>query len=433
MSLHHVSQSIQYPLPANAEAVPESFKSNRQPRPINSQVSTVYVPAITGSQSEGGVSTLQIPLSSSAGYICNPYLTWKVQIAGGTNTNRFGFSGPSGLCSALINSVQVSINGQQIDNLNNFDQLVDLLFTHASSADFVSHDAEILMHAASQYAVNAGGVLAAGALSCVCPLPGSLGSAGQAFPASLLQGSMTITINWNSIARALYMRNAANDGAGVAPTGLVISDVALVYDKVMPEMSFLEMVRNQLASGNKYIYSYTAYQTSTQQTNGASTATYSLALNRSSLRGVAMTQVPTADLTSATANKASVNNSLSAFEVSLDGRRVNSVPLNTTTQPALCFAESQKVFSKLFDPSVSDVVSNGTDSLSVQGGTYLSGGFFIACSCLRTNEPLAFAGSPVSVSSIQYTVGATASTQFFHFISDEQMAISADGSVELLR
>lgn len=425
MSLHHVSQSIQYPLPAALESVPESFKSNRQPRPINSAVQTVYLPSVSGNQSTAGVSIIQVPLSSSAGYLCNPYLTWKVQIAGGTNADTLRFGGASNLCSALINSVQTSINGMQIDNQNNFDQMLELLFDHSSSNDFVTHDAQILMHADSGYAVGAGGTLTAGALNCVCPLPGLLGSAGQAFPAALLQGSLQITINWNSIARSFFVPNA--------PTSYTISDVALVYDKVMPEQSFLDMVRGQLASGNKYIYSYTAYQTATQQTNGASTATYSVALNRSSLRGVVMTQYTTAALNDVTSEKTSVNNSLSSFEVSLDGRRVNAVQMNTVTQPALCFAESQKVFSKLYDPSVSDVVANGAGALSVQGGSYNNGYFFIGCSCLRTNEPLAFAGSAVSVLSVQYTVGATASTQVFHFIADEQIAIGADGSVELLR
>ena len=425
MSLHHVSQSIQYPLPAASESVPQSFKSNQQPRPINSAVQTVYLPSISGNQTTSGVSMVQVPLSSSAGYLCNPYLTWKVSVAGGTAADVLRFGGASNLCSAMINSVQTSINGMQIDNQNNFDQMVELLFDHSSSNDFVTHDAQILMHADTGYAVAVSGALTAGALNCVCPLPGLLGSAGQAFPAALLQGSLQITINWNSLARAFFVANA--------PASYTISDVALVYDKVMPEQSFLDMVRGQLASGNKYIYSYTSYQTATQQTNGASTATYSVALNRSSLRGLVMTQYTTADLNSVASEKPSVNNSLSSFEVSLDGRRINAVQMNTVTQPALCFAESQKTFSKLFDPSVSDVVANGAGSLTSQGGSYLNGYFFIGCSCLRTNEPLAFAGSAVSVLSVQYTVGATASTQVFHFISDEQIAIGADGSVELLR
>jgi hypothetical protein len=252
-----------------------------------------------------------------------------------------------------------------------------------------------------------------------------MGSAGQALPLALLQGTLTININWNQIARAFYIANA--------PTSYTISDVALVYDKIMPEQSFLDMVRGQLASGNKYIYSYTAYSSSTQQTTGAGTYTYSLALNRSSLRGVVMNQLATADLTTISNQKHSVANSLSAFNVSLDGRRINAVNLNTTTQPALCFAESQKVFSKLWDPSVSDVVQGGGANAVAQGGQYLSYTFFIGCSCLRTNEPLAFAGSPVSVFSVEYQVGSTNATQFFHFISDEQLAVSADGSVEILR
>lgn len=425
MSLHHVSQSIQYSLPAASESVPDSFKSNRQPRPINSVLQTVYVPSISGSQSTAGTSVINIPLSSSAGYMVNPYLTFKVQIAGGTAADPFAFAGNSNLCSALINSVQTYVNGQQVDNLSNFDQLMEVLLDHSSSADFMSHDAQVLMHADSSYDISAGGVLTCGALNCVIPLPGCLGSAGQALPLALLQGTLTININWNPIARAFFIPNA--------PTSYTVSDVAMVYDKIMPEQSFLDMVRGQLASGNKYIYSYTAYSSSTQQTTGSGTYTYSLALNRSSLRGVVMNQLATSDLTTVSSSKFSVSNSLSAFNVNLDGRRINAVNLNTVTQPALCFAESQKVFSKLWDPSVSDVVVGGGADAAVQGGSYLSNTFFIGCSCLRTNEALAFAGSPVSVFSVEYQVGATNATQFFHFVSDEQLAISADGSIEILR
>lgn len=423
MSFNTISNAVQYPLPVSMEAIPESMKSDRRARPINSVLQTVYQPSISGNQSTGGTSVVNVPLGSSSGVMLNPYLTFKVQIAGGTAADAFQFKGSSAYASSLINSIQTFINGQQIDNLSNFDRLMEVLLDHSSSADFVDHEAEVLMSAHTQYDISAGGILTANAINVCIPLPGLLG--GASLPCYLLNGVLSLNVNFNSIARAFKVANA--------PTSYTVSDVALVYDRVQPEQSFQDMVRSQLASGNKYILSYTSYQTATQNTAGAGSYTYSVALNRSSLRAVVMTQLASADLTTVANTGASINNTLTQFDVMLDGRRVNAVSLNSVTQPAICLAESSKCFSRLFDPSVSDVVSMPATEQAVQGGTYLTDYFYIGCSCLRTQEPLAFAGSPLSVLSVQYSVGATAATQFFHFIADEQLAISADGSVELIR
>jgi hypothetical protein len=49
------------------------------------------------------------------------------------------------------------------------------------------------------------------------------------------------------------------------------------------------------------------------------------------------------------------------------------------------------------------------------------------------NEGLAFAGSPVSVASVETTAAGATFTDFLLFISDHQLLVDASGSVQLIR
>ena len=64
---------------------------------------------------------------------------------------------------------------------------------------------------------------------------------------------------------------------------------------------------------------------------------------------------------------------------------------------------------------------------------YNSTRFAVGANCQRVNEGLAFSGTPCSVVSIQYGGATAAISSFIHFISDFQLLITADGSVEIVR
>jgi hypothetical protein len=78
--------------------------------------------------------------------------------------------------------------------------------------------------------------------------------------------------------------------------------------------------------------------------------------------------------------------------------------------------------------TVGAAVANTADQ-----NVYNTARFAIGSSAQRVNEGLAFSGTPCSVASIQYTQGSTAVTSFLIFISDQQLLVTADGSVELVR
>jgi hypothetical protein len=131
----------------------------------------------------------------------------------------------------------------------------------------------------------------------------------------------------------------------------------------------------------------------------------------------------TSNLSTITETGASKVNGLSQFQVSLDGRLINSNTLNAVTNPALVFAELNKCFSRLFDASITDITTaaNAADT------------FAVGVSAQRCNEALAFSGSPVSVVGLNFTAGSTTHTLFLTFICDYQMLIDASGSIELVR
>lgn len=392
------------------DSIPEAFRSNRSAKPIPCVLQTVNIPALSGNAGVNGTSVIQIPCGASAGIMMNPYLSFKVKLTG-TKDKKVQFCGASSSGSALINRLSTYVNSVQVDNIQNADQVYDCLFSHSTSADWLAHDGKVLMLAGVEDEFTAVDITR----NIVLPMIGMLGSQ-QAFPLYLINGQLQIQLDYNSINRSVFSADAA-------VSNYVISDVQLVYDRLQPEQAFIESVRGAMAAGQNFVYAYTNYQSVPKAS--AANSTFNYGLNVSSLRGVIQTTVETADLTDAKKQGKSVANGLTQFRVSLDGRLVNSNTLNVSTSPALCFAESQKCLSRVFDASITDNCTNAT---------YLTDSFFIGTSAQRVNEGLAFAGSPVSVASVETTAANnTTHTDFLLFISDYQLLVDASGSVQLVR
>ena len=294
-----------------------------------------------------------------------------------------------------------------------------MLLAHSSSNDWLTHDAQIELGAGVATVIP---ILAAATDNtkayCV-PLIGLFGST-QSFPLYLVNGTVQIQIDYNSITRAYYMA-----GAGpLAPSAYTVSSVQLVYDRVQPEQAFIDSVRqSMMASGSKFVYGYTNYQNSTLNSSvGQQTLNYGL--NVSSLRALVSNQILTADLSAFGSQGLSLNNGLSQYIVSLDGRLINNNVLDSVNATAVVFAELNKCFGRLFDATISD---------SSTAANYLTTNFAVGVSCQRTNENLAFSGSPVSIVGLQATTTAAAYTLFNTFISDYQLLISIEGSCEIIR
>jgi hypothetical protein len=341
----------------------------------------------------------------------NPYIRFDVLLAGGGADTEYTFKGSTKSATSLINRLSTYINSVQVDNIQNADQVYDQLFGHSTSNDWITHDAQILM-----YSGVASGAAAPATRTVVMPLIGALGTQ-QGVPLFALNGTLQVQLDYNSVARAVYQN------AGTAITGFTISNVQLVYDKISVEQMFVDKVKSDMAQGRKYVLGYTNFQSTTVQ-SAAGTAFFNYGVNVSSLRALVGSQILTADLSAIANQGLSLVNGLSQFQVSLDGRLINSNTLNASASPALVFAELNKCFSRLFDASITDVST---------GSTYATTSFAVGVSAQRCNEALAFAGSPVSVVGLNFTTSASTFTMFLTFISDYQLLIDASGAVEIVR
>lgn len=415
-----VGQNYSYQLPFASEAVPQSFKSNQAPRVLNSVLQTVVVPSTSGTASAGSQSVIQVPLGQNA-YLTNAYLRFKVQATRAANTNGTIFKGGAGAASALIDTYQTSINSTLIDNIMNYGFVKDQLLCHGCSNDWLSRDATVLMNAGT--ATAAAAAVTDTQVFCL-PLIGLLGSQ-QAFPLWCINGVLSININWATIAKA-YALSAEAGPQTNPPTALAFTELALVYDRIAVESDFIAKMRSDMAaSGAKFVYNFTNYQSLTaQSTNGQNTI--NTGLNVSSLKNVMMSSVLTADLTSTAvaSNGYSLVNGLSQFQVTLDGRLINSSILDAVNQPAVVFAELQKAFSRTFDASVTDISTKAT---------YPTQSFLVAVSANRCTDGLSFTGSPCSVVGIQLAQTAATFTNFITYVSDFSLLIDQMGSCDLVR
>jgi len=411
-----------------------AWKSNSSAKPLPSSIQCVNVPALTGSAAASGTSIIQLPCGSSAGIMMNPYIRLDMTLAGTTSAaTTFMFKGVAKCATSLINRVSTYINSVQIDNIQNADQVYDTIFSHATSYDWLTHDAQCLMGApvrdvaglASADAAAAtvdGGALAL--KTFIIPLIGALGTQ-QGVPLFALNGTLQVQLDYNSAVRALV------SNAGGVPSEFTISNVQLVYDRVSVEQAFVDKVRSDMAAGAKYVLSYTNFQSTTLATV-AGTSFLNYGLNVSSLKAIVAQQMLTLDLSTITSSGLSLVNGLTQFQVSLDGRLLNSNTINAVTNPALAFAELNKCFSRLFDASITDVSTranySGTPSASVTASS-----FAVGVSAQRCGEALAFSGSPVSILGLNTTTSAALFTLFITFISDYQLLIDSSGSVEIVR
>jgi len=438
MSLNTIGSGAQYILPASYDSVPEAFRSNKSAKPIPCSLQTVNLPSLSGTQGLGGSSIIQVPCGASAGYMANPYLRLTIQLngakAGLKNTGTYAFKGAARAATACISRYATFVNSQMVDNLQNAWALYDTLLLHSTSQPWLQNDGALMLSADTLYTLGADRTVDNLPPIHVCvPLLGLLGSQ-SAFPLFLVNGTLQIQVDFQSTIAAIV-----NADANCAITDIQFSEVQLVYDKISCEQAFVDSVRADMMKGNKFVFGYTNYQLTSVSNAASASATFNYGLNVSSLRGVVMAQYETANIATAAKASPSIANAMSVFQVSVDGRQISNVAHNLALRPAVSFAELQKCMGRLFDASISElsgdraVAVGAADTNTSLENPYNSLYFAIGSSCQRVNEGLAFSGTPCSVASIQYTQGATAVTSFLIFISDQQLLVTADGSVELVR
>jgi len=443
MSLHSLGSDTKYILPASQDAVPEAWHSNRMAKPVACSLQTVNVPSLSGTQSAGGSSIIQIPCGSSAGIMQNPYVRFTVQFtsAAGVANSSFYFKGAVRAASACLSRLTTYVNSVQVDNIQNAWATYDQILAHSSSNDWLTHDGTLMLGSGVQYYQPAAGATSSQSYTFCLPLLGMLGSQ-QAFPLYLVNGTLQLQLDWQPSVNNMYTAGT-NDPVW---TGVNFSNVQLVYDKIQPEASFVDKIRSDMVSGNhKFVFGYTNLASVTLPITAAGQYTLNYGVNASSLRGVLAAQYNTANLASS-GDAPAFHNNMTQFQVSLDGRLISSVVLDATVNPALVFAELQKCLGRVFDASITDPIVNTATAAqasangNASGGDYLTRYFAVGASAQRCNEGLAFSGSPCSILSVQTSLSATLnnlayanSTMFIIMIADFQLLVDASGSIEIVR
>jgi hypothetical protein len=416
-----------YVLPSFKDAVPESWRSNSAPKPPASSLQTVVVSSLSASQSAGGHTDISVPLGPASGIMSQAYLKFNVAVTA-TNADTIRFKGSQHSALALINRYTTSVNGIALDTIANFDQSAGDLLNHCTSNDWIKNDSAVLMGSNVVFTASATGGIGGGAgfteTFCI-PLFGFLSGT---IPSYLLNGQLNIGIDYNSVARAF------NTVTGTGPTAFSISSVQLIYDRISPSQEFIDMVKSELRSGQKFVIPYVNIQNvNLVSQNGSNNL--SVGVNYSSLRSVLLSQVVSADYTTLANEGLSVNAGMSQFQVSCDGRLLSAVTYDTVNNPALCFLEAQKACGRAFDTSISDPCAYLTavnTASTTQVRSYLTNNFFAGCSGLRVNEQLAFAGTPVSVLTVNWTV-TSAPTANITLLADMQALIDDQGNVTIYR
>lgn len=415
MSLLSVGAAPAYYLPSSESSVPQAWKSNTSAKPVECSLQTTNVPALSGDQGASGTTNIQLALGSGSGYICNPYLRFDVGVTTSATGSTVAFKGPNALATACINTYTTYINSVQVDQVSNTDQVYEQILSHGSSNDFLSQDATILMNAGVQTATVAAAEINLG--TQVVPLLGFL-SSQQCLPAFLCSGTLQISIQWNSLLRSFYVT-----GGAATVTAMRIFNCQLVYDRINPEGSFVDSMKQEMMMGQKYVLSYMNLENSAYPVASTS-ASIQYGLNVSSLRGLIASQILVTEEV-ATLPGLSSSNTLTNFAVSLDGRLINNTQFIAGVGDAVIFQEVQKVFSRAFDSSVTDRATNAT---------FPTNFFAVGVSSCRVNEALAFSGSKATQVSIQYNRSAGANaTLYLTFMSDRQILIDASGQITLVR
>lgn len=415
-----------YVLPSFRDAVPESWRSNNAPKPPASSLQTVVVSSLSSSQNAGGHTDISVPLGPSAGIMSQAYIKLTVKTTA-TNGDTARFKGSQSSALALINRYTTSVNGISLDTIANFDQSAGDLLNHCTSNDWLKNDSAVIMGSNVVFTATATGGISGGAgfseTFCI-PLFGFLSGT---IPSYLMNGQLNIGLDYNPIARSFQLLT------GTAITAIEISSVQLVYDRVSPSQEFVDMVKADLRQGNKFVIPYVNIQNVNLVSNNGSN-NLSVGCNYSSLRSVLLSQVVSADYATAANAGLSINAGLYQFQVSVDGRLLSAVSYDTVNSPSLCFLEAQKACGRAFDSSISDPCAYLTSNAatSVVSRTYLSNNFFAACSGMRVNEQLAFAGTPVSVLSVNWST-TSAPTANFTLLADFQALLDDQGNVVIYR
>lgn len=413
---------------ASDNAIPESLMSSRVPKPVPSMNRVISIPSQSGNASQSGQILFQIAGGSNAnGFMKSgsAYLRAVCTItktAGGNADNILHFANQTKSAASLINRLQISANGTQLETINRYDNWSAVVQSQACNANYVNNDSSITEYANTDVAV---GIATTATFNISVPLFSGVLSNAKSFP--LFLSGLLIQLDLNSSALAFKSSGTS------ATFGLtyVVSQAEIVYESVQPDYSLLDGLRASMAQSGRLFEMpiSTPIGLTTATTAGQASFAYNVGLNLASVSGVFLAEVSQAVEQANTAVNAFIRNSTEAQSNSrrmyLDGKQMVNYDVWADSQN---FLECQRALGSILDLQNTTLATRANYCASGESaGSY----YIIGQSGRRFNESdLCMAGSPCQNLVIQLAKSGTpiATSVYIYVLYDAVVVLDATGS-----
>jgi hypothetical protein len=414
-------------------AIPESLMSSRVPKAVPSMNRIISIPSQSGNASQGGQIVFQVAGGSNAnGYLRagSAYLRFICTVAktaGGNADNTLFFANQTRSAASLINRLQISANGTQLETINRYDNWHAIVQAQGCNAGYVNNDSSIAEYAESEVTVGTG---TSAAFNVSLPLFSGVLSNSKSFP--LFLSGLMLQVDLNSAALSFK-------SAGTSPTfGLtyVISQAELVYECVNPDYALLDGMRGAMAQSGRLFEMplSTPLGLTTAITAAQASFSYNIGLNLASVSGVFMAEVVQSVEAANTAVNAFIRNATETTANSrrlyLDGKQIVNYDVWADSQN---FLETQRALGTLLNLENTTIATRADYCAAGESaGSY----YVVGQSAKRFSESdLCMSGSPCSNLVIQIAKAGTAvaTSVFIYVLYDAVCVIDANGSVAVAK
>jgi len=423
----HQSQQVDHQ-GASDNAIPESLMSSRVPKPIPSMNRVISIASQSGNASQSGQIVIQVPGgANSNGYLRagSAYLRAVVTVtktAGGNADNTLFFANQTRSAASLINRLQISANGTQLETINRYDNWHATVQAQGCNSNYVSKDSSITEYAESAVTI---GTATTATYNISIPLFSGILSNAKSFP--LFLSGLMIQFDLNSSALSF---KSAGTGATFGLT-YVVSQAELVYESINPDSSLLDGIRMSMAqSGRLFELPYsTPLGLTTATTAGQASFSYNVGLNLASLSGVFIDEVAQSVEQANTAVNAFIRNSTEAQTNSrrfyLDGKQMVNYDVWADSQN---FLETQRALGSILSLDNTTIADRTNYCASGES----AGSYYIVGQSGRrfAESDLCMSGTPCSNLVIQLAKSGTpvATSMYIYVLYDAVCVLDANGS-----
>jgi hypothetical protein len=412
-------------------AIPESLMSSRVPKAVPSMNRIISIPSQSGNASQSGQIVFQVAGGSNAnGYLRagSAYLRFICTVAktaGGNANNTLFFANQTRSAASLINRLQISANGTQLETINRYDNWHAIVQAQGCNAGYVNNDSSIAEYAESEVTV---GIAETAAFNVSLPLFSGVLSNSKSFP--LFLSGLMVQVDLNSAALSFK-------SAGTSPTfGLtyVISQAELVYECVNPDYALLDGMRGAMAQSGRLFEMPLSTPLGLTTAITQASFSYNIGLNLASVSGVFMAEVAQSVEAANTAVNAFIRNATETTANSrrlyLDGKQIVNYDVWADSQN---FLETQRALGTLLNLENTTIATRADYCAAAEGaGQY----YVVGQSAKRFSESdLCMSGSPCSNLVIQIAKAGTpvATSVYIYVLYDAVCVIDANGSVAVAK